>query len=215
MDLYKDGISILSEEGKAVFMDMFPSEKRFLAFKTAMEQAGTFDLPPNLVKNEGGGAYSFFPEGHKSNPRICAYRGENGNFIFTKYSPKHNSGYNRAIQETRKIAAEVKAMAKQAKAQSKLGPAVKGVVDSGLAKISAKAAKSGAKSVGKSLAKKIPLLGVLFGGFFAATRAMAGDFTGAGMELASGVASIVPGAGTTASVAIDAALMVRDMKNQR
>ena len=42
---------------------------------------------------------------------------------------------------------------------------------------------------------------------FAAQRAMAGDFSGAAMELASGAASTIPGLGTAASVAIDAALM--------
>ena len=46
---------------------------------------------------------------------------------------------------------------------------------------------------------------------FAAQRAMAGDFAGAAMELASGAASTVPGLGTAASVAIDAALIAKDV----
>jgi len=80
-------------------------------------------------------------------------------------------------------------------------------------------AKLGAKSVGKvaggaiakSLGKKIPLVGLGLGAVFAAQRAMAGDFVGAGLELASGAASTVPGIGTAGSVGIDAALAARDM----
>ena len=58
--------------------------------------------------------------------------------------------------------------------------------------------------------KKIPIAGLLAGGVFAAQRAMAGDLAGAGLELASGAASTVPGVGTAASLGIDAALMARD-----
>tara|TARA_Y100001968_G_scaffold239404_1_gene222833 strand:+ start:154 stop:2118 length:1965 start_codon:yes stop_codon:yes gene_type:complete len=67
------------------------------------------------------------------------------------------------------------------------------------------------KGLGKSLAKKVPLLGLGLGAIFAAQRAMAGDWTGAGLELASGAASTIPGFGTAASVGIDAALIGRDM----
>ena len=67
------------------------------------------------------------------------------------------------------------------------------------------------KGLGKAIAKKIPLLGLGLGAIFAAQRAMAGDWTGAGMELASGAASTIPGFGTAASVGIDAALIGRDM----
>ena len=42
-------------------------------------------------------------------------------------------------------------------------------------------------------------------------RAMAGDFSGAAMELASGAASTIPGLGTAASVGIDAALIAKDV----
>jgi muramidase (phage lysozyme) len=73
------------------------------------------------------------------------------------------------------------------------------------------AAKIGAKALGKGLLKKIPLIGLGAGALFAAERAMAGDFAGAGLELASGGASMIPGLGTAASVGIDAALAGRDM----
>lgn len=80
-------------------------------------------------------------------------------------------------------------------------------------------AKLGSKSIGKvaggalakSLGKKIPLVGLGLGAIFAAQRAMKGDLLGAGLELASGAASTVPGIGTAGSIGIDAALAARDM----
>jgi hypothetical protein len=71
------------------------------------------------------------------------------------------------------------------------------------------AGKLGLKALGIA-GKKIPLLGLGLGGLFAAGRAMRGDWAGAGMELASGAASTVPGFGTAASLGIDAALMAKD-----
>jgi len=89
--------------------------------------------------------------------------------------------------------------------------AAKGAVKAG-EKVAAKGvAKVGAKAVGKSLLKKIPGVGLVAGGVFAAQRAMAGDWTGAGLELASGAAGTIPGVGTAASVGLDAALAARDM----
>lgn len=67
------------------------------------------------------------------------------------------------------------------------------------------------KAGGKSLVKKIPLLGALAGLGFGAQRAFAGDWKGAGMEVASGAAGTFPGLGTAASLGIDGALAVRDM----
>ena len=79
--------------------------------------------------------------------------------------------------------------------------------------------KTGAKLAGKAAlkvgAKKIPVLGLAFGAAFATGRAMDGDWTGAGMELSSGAASCFPGAGTATSLAIDGALLARDLKAGR
>ena len=73
------------------------------------------------------------------------------------------------------------------------------------------AAKATTKAVGKSVLKKIPFIGLGAGLLFAGQRAMAGDWTGAGLELASGAASMVPGVGTGLSIAIDAGTVARDI----
>ena len=72
------------------------------------------------------------------------------------------------------------------------------------------AGKAVAKGLGKFGLKKIPVLGAVAGAGFAAERAMKGDLLGAGGELLSGIASIVPGIGTAVSTGIDAGLMARD-----
>ena len=71
-------------------------------------------------------------------------------------------------------------------------------------------AKIGGKALGKSAMKKLPFVGLGAGMTFAVQRAEDGDFMGAAMEFASGAVSMIPGIGTAASVAIDAALMKRD-----
>ena len=71
-------------------------------------------------------------------------------------------------------------------------------------------AKETAQTGAKSFLKKIPLIGLLASMAFAGERAMEGDFTGAGLELASGVAGTLPGIGTAASLGIDGLLMARD-----
>lgn len=72
-------------------------------------------------------------------------------------------------------------------------------------------AKLGGKELGKTIIKKIPLVGLLAGIGFGVNRAIHGDWVGAGLEIASGAASTVPGIGTAASVAIDAGLIARDI----
>ena len=76
------------------------------------------------------------------------------------------------------------------------------------------ASKLGVKAAGgaiaKSLAKKVPVLGLGLGALFATKRALEGDLVGAGLELASGAASTVPGIGTAGSIGLDATLAARD-----
>ena len=104
-----------------------------------------------------------------------------------------------------------------ARTGTRLGAAMGGKLLGGFGKRAG--AKLGGKAIGKvaggavakSLGKKIPLVGLGLGAIFAAQRAMQGDFLGAGLELASGAASTVPGLGTAGSIGIDAALAARDM----
>ena len=74
---------------------------------------------------------------------------------------------------------------------------------------------SGMKIAGKgglkSILKKIPILGALVGAGMAYQRAKKGDWLGAGAELLSGIASIFPGFGTAASVALDGLLLAGDL----
>jgi hypothetical protein len=72
-------------------------------------------------------------------------------------------------------------------------------------------AKTGGKFLGKSLLKKIPIIGALAGIGFGLSRLADGDVLGAAGEVASGLASTIPGAGTAASIGIDTALAARDM----
>jgi spore germination cell wall hydrolase CwlJ-like protein len=108
-----------------------------------------------------------------------------------------------------------------ARAGTRLGAALGGKLAGGMG--TKLGAKLGATAVGKvaggalakSLGKKIPLVGLGLGAVFAAQRAMQGDFLGAGLELASGAASTVPGIGTAGSVGIDAALAARDVMSMQ
>jgi len=90
---------------------------------------------------------------------------------------------------------------------SKLGTASASSIEKSVAK---EAAEGVAKTGAKSLLKKIPGIGLLIGGGLALGRALDGDWTGAGLEVASGAASTLPGLGTAASLGIDGAILARD-----
>jgi TP901 family phage tail tape measure protein len=90
-----------------------------------------------------------------------------------------------------------------------------GFLSKGAGKLLGKSAgKIGLKAVGKGLLKKIPVIGLLAGLGFGVQRALAGDWLGAAGEVASGAASLVPGVGTAASLAIDAGLAARDIARE-
>jgi len=65
------------------------------------------------------------------------------------------------------------------------------------------------------VAKKVPGVSLLCGGIFAAGRLWSGDLVGACLEVASGVASCVPGGGTAASIGIDALIAGKDLLKLR
>lgn len=70
-----------------------------------------------------------------------------------------------------------------------------------------------AKQAGKAGLKKIPFLAWIFGLGFAAQDVMAGDYVGAGANVASGIAGSIPVVGTAASLAIDAGDTIRRVNN--
>ena len=82
-------------------------------------------------------------------------------------------------------------------------------------KVSTNVAEVAGKRVAKSAIKKIPVIGLLAGLAFAVDRAIDGDFAGAGLEVLSGAASLIPGVGTAASLGVDGAIIARDLKNAK
>ena len=71
--------------------------------------------------------------------------------------------------------------------------------------------KVGGKGLAKMGLKKIPGIGAIAGLGFGLQRALKGDILGAFGEVASGLASTIPVAGTALSLGIDGALMAKDM----
>jgi len=67
------------------------------------------------------------------------------------------------------------------------------------------------KQIFKSFATKIPIVGLVAGLGFAASRFFSGDNAGAAMELGSAALGTIPVAGTAASVAADVAIAARDI----
>ena len=114
---------------------------------------------------------------------------------------------------TKGVAKVAKSGGKLLKGASKAG---KALLKKGAKKVAAKVggkaiAKVGAKALGKGLLKKIPFIGLGAGLLFAGQRLMSGDFKGAMLEAASGIAGTIPGVGTAISVGLDATLAAKDM----
>lgn len=77
------------------------------------------------------------------------------------------------------------------------------------------AKKLAVKTAVKVGLKKIPVVSLIAGLGFGLERLVKGDFSGAALELASGVASSFPGPGTALSTAIDAALIGKDITGMK
>ena len=73
-------------------------------------------------------------------------------------------------------------------------------------------AKGVGKGVGKFAAKRIPGVGSVISGAEAFGRAAAGDYVGAAIAGAEGIASLIPGLGTAASAGLGAINLGRDVK---
>ena len=69
--------------------------------------------------------------------------------------------------------------------------------------------------IGQRVLSKIPAAGLVFGLFYGAQRAMAGDYVGAGLEVASGAAGALSfGFGTAVSLGLDATILARDVYSE-
>ena len=140
----------------------------------------------------------------KPKSRVFSWQKAGGTSTLTK--PKVPAmGKNKIVPFTRNLTKTAKKETVEALTKS----AVKKKVQK---KVSQKAAQ---KIVGKAImkggAKKVPILGAVMGGIFGLGRLMKGDVKGALLEVASGVASTIPGAGTAVSIGLDAALMAKDV----
>lgn len=72
---------------------------------------------------------------------------------------------------------------------------------------------AGGKLASKMLGKALPGVGLAYGAKDAYDRFQKGDYVGAGLAGASGIASLIPGIGTAAALGLDAANIGRDMYN--
>ena len=140
----------------------------------------------------------------KPKSRVFSWQKAGGTSTLTK--PKVPAmGKNKIVPFTRNLTKTAKKETVEALTKS----AIKKKVQK---KVSQKAAQ---KIVGKAImkggAKKVPILGAVMGGIFGLGRLMKGDVKGALLEVASGVASTIPGAGTAVSIGLDAALMAKDV----
>lgn len=69
--------------------------------------------------------------------------------------------------------------------------------------------------IGQRVLSKVPAAGLVFGLFYGAQRAMAGDYVGAGLEVASGAAGALSfGFGTAVSLGLDATILARDVYSE-
>ena len=140
----------------------------------------------------------------KPKSRVFSWQKAGGTSTLTK--PKVPAmGKNKIVPFTRNLTKTAKKETVEALTKKATQKAVQ-------KKVSQTAAK---KIVGKTLlksgAKKVPILGAVMGGIFGLGRLMKGDVKGALLEVASGVASTIPGAGTAVSIGIDGALMAKDI----
>ena len=140
---------------------------------------------------------------------------------FSKLGSKlMKSGFMQALKTAGKTLTKSagKIIEKVAKPLNKVGAKIvskvgQKVASKAASKAATKAAtKSVAKGIGKSILKKIPGVSVLSGLWFAGKKALQGDWTGAAMEMGSGLLGTIPGIGTAASIAMDAAILARDVK---
>ena len=171
---------------------------------------------------DGGGSGGFrLPNFKKLRKRFRKLRksklGKKAKKFLSKGKGKVGKAFKKLSAVGKKAGKGLSKVAKQGKGLVKgVSKAGKSLLKKGIKKIGAKVgakavAKVGAKALGKGLLKKIPFVGLGAGLLFAGQRLMKGDFKGAMLEAASGIAGTIPGVGTAVSVGLDATLAAKDM----
>ena len=170
--------------------------------------------------DSGGGGFKL-PNFKKLKDRFKKLRksklGKKAKKFLTKGKGKVGKAFKKLSVVGKKAGKGLSKVAKQGKGLVKgVTKAGKSLLKKGIKKIGAKVgakavAKVGAKALGKGLLKKIPFVGLGAGLLFAGQRLMKGDFKGAMLEAASGIAGTIPGVGTAVSIGLDATLAAKDM----
>ena len=155
------------------------------AMKTASAASNVMSSMPDSIKGIGNA----IPDNLPKMPNIST-------------PPKMPSVMDKITAPAKGVGARISGLASRVTGKGAASVATKGAATAG---------KTAGKGLGKSLLKKIPGVGLIAGLGFGAQRAFSGDFSGAGLEVLSGLTSIVPGFGTAASAAIDGGLMAKDM----
>ncbi len=207
-----------------VLKDFFPSEALRRGFidsvnknkkgvdLTKVDQFNRW--PKNFMKKEPKkGVYVLFPLGKESKARfVMRLDPQNPNkLVFSSVAWEHDSQYSVKLFKAEKEYLAAQQAAKKAVQQGSRMPLSAGLTAKINEKVAQKTgAKLGTKAALKVGVKKVPGIGLVLGTVFAGMSAVKGDWQGAGMEFCSGLASCVPGWGTAASFAIDAALIARE-----
>ena len=171
---------------------------------------------------DSGGSGGFrLPNFRKLRKRFRKLRksklGKKAKKFLSKGKGKVGKAFKKLSAVGKKAGKGISKVAKQGKGLVKgVSKAGKSLLKKGIKKIGAKVgakaiAKVGTKALGKGLLKKIPFVGLGAGLLFAGQRLMKGDFKGAMLEAASGIAGTIPGVGTAVSVGLDATLAAKDM----
>jgi len=154
----------------------------------------------------------------------------NGSLISVKVRtiPKFTSYYENIPKNLKQLMKKIqgeKVSAKEAtnvlsaELKKKLDAKIKKEIDKKIRKAVAKRIarilmKNGVKATTKSVFKKVPGVGAVVGFGYGVARLAEGDVAGAGLEIASGAASTIPGPGTAISLALDAAGLAYDLKDE-
>lgn len=185
-----------------IFKTLGKTLMTFAAAMAALSAPGLIDeighklADPEFQKKAAGGAITALS---------IAEAGFRGNKIFKEF---------KAVQSIGKAISGIGGMVKPAEDVGKIvKPAEKNIAKT-LTKDAGKGVLKGlSKTAALTFLKKIPGISFLIGLGLGGLRLSQGDVAGAGLEVLSGFLGSFPGVGTVASLAVDAAIIGRDLYN--